>query len=139
MASFDVQEFLGFIQADGYEPLSVQAVAYLFPDHDIAFETASKLCPDLKSKEVLRNILVGGPFRPGQMFDLIKQLDVKISVDDSTLINTIVAAANETSMASYSDGYWGDHWDYYMDLINSYLAVYPDGEEVRMLSYFFLF
>lgn len=141
MASFDVQEFLGFIQADGYEPLSVQAVAYLFSDHEIAWKTAEKLCPDLKSKEVLRNVLVGGPFRPGQLFDLIKQLDVKTSVDDSTLINTIVAAANETSIASYSDGYWGDHWDYYIDLINSYLAVYPDGEEALMydkeLRYFF--
>jgi hypothetical protein len=35
----------------------------------------------------------------------------------------------------------GDHWDYYIDLIEAYLAIYPDGEEELMydkpLKYFF--
>lgn len=141
MASFDVQLFLGFIQADGYEPLSVQAVAYEYVDHDKAFEVASLLCSDLKSKEVLRNIMVGGPFRPGQIFDLVEQLGVDVTADDHTMINTILANANETAIASYSEGYWADHWDYYLDLINTYLAIYPDGEEALMydkeLRYFF--
>lgn len=141
MASFDVQLFLGYIQADGYEPLSVQAVAYEFVDKELAFEITSTLCPDLKSKEVLRNIITGGPFRPGQLFDLVDQLGVVLSADKETVINTIIAAANETAIGSYSEGYWADHWEYYIDLIDTYLAVYPDGEEALMydteLRYFF--
>lgn len=41
----------------------------------------------------------------------------------------------------YSTQKRGDHWDYYLDLIHSYLAIYPDGEEALMydksLRYFF--
>jgi hypothetical protein len=32
-------------------------------------------------------------------------------------------------MANYTKGYWADHWTYIVDLINDWLAVYPDWEE----------
>lgn len=32
-------------------------------------------------------------------------------------------------MAGYSKGFWADHWTYLVDLINGWLAVYPDWEE----------
>ena len=39
-------------------------------------------------------------------------------------------------------GYWGDHWDYFLDLIEVYNSIYPDAEEALMydteLQYFFL-
>lgn len=44
-------------------------------------------------------------------------------------------------MAQFGTGYWADHWDYYLDLIEAYLGVFPDGEESLMydttLRYFF--
>jgi hypothetical protein len=44
-------------------------------------------------------------------------------------------------MATFGEGYWGDHWDYYIDLIEAYLGIFPDGEESLMydnqLNYFF--
>jgi hypothetical protein len=51
MASFDVQMFLSYIQADGYEPLTVEAVAYLLGDHALAQEMAEELTADPKSAE----------------------------------------------------------------------------------------
>lgn len=44
-------------------------------------------------------------------------------------------------MGVFGQGYWADHWDYYIDLIEAYLAIYPDAEEALMydnkLRYFF--
>jgi hypothetical protein len=44
-------------------------------------------------------------------------------------------------MAVYGSGYWADHWDYYLDLIEAYTAIYPDAVEELMfdseLRYFF--
>ncbi|KAL3911052.1 MAG: hypothetical protein SGILL_007437 [Bacillariaceae sp.] len=44
-------------------------------------------------------------------------------------------------MAVYKNGVWADHWTYYLDMIESYLAIYPDEEERLMfeteLPYFF--
>lgn len=141
MGSFDVQQFLSYIQADGYEPLTVEAVVYLYEDHDQAREVANKITNDAKSAEVLGNVLTGGAFRPGQLFSLVEQLDIHPSVNREDFINAILAGATDRAMAVYGQGYWADHWDYYIDMIQAYLEVFPDGEETLMydtqLGYFF--
>jgi hypothetical protein len=44
-------------------------------------------------------------------------------------------------MAAFKNGFWADHWTYYMDQIESYLSIYPDWEERilfdEQLPYFF--
>lgn len=141
MGSFDVQEFLSYIQANGYEPLTVEAVVYYVMDDETAWEVGSNTTCDYKSSEVLHNILVGGPFRPGQLFDLIEKLDVKICVEKSAFVDQVLASSQDIAMGVFGQGYWADHWEYYLDLIHAYLAIYPDGEEKlmydRSLRYFF--
>ena len=141
IGSFDVQMFLAFIQADAYEPLTVEAVIFFINDKNVAAEIASESTSDPASAEVLTNVLNGGPFRPGQLFELIDQLGIEITSTKEVFIDKIVAGSTDLPMATFGQGYWGDHWDYYMDLINSYVAIYPDGEEALMydkeLRYFF--
>jgi hypothetical protein len=141
IGSFNIQMFLSFIQADGYEPLTVEAVVYRFEDLKMAKKISSKITNDDKSAEVLTNVLNGGPFRPGQLFGLCELLGINLSVSKEVFINTIVGAAQDRAMAVYGQGYWADHWDYYIDLIETYLSIYPDGEEALMydkpLRYFF--
>jgi len=141
IGSFDVQMFLSFIQADAYEPLTVEAVIYNIKDRNVGATIAAECTGDPKSAEVLTNVLAGGPFRPGQLFQLIDQLEIVLTVPKETFLDRTVAASEDLAMATFGQGYWGDHWDYYLDLINSYLAIYPDGEESLMydksLRYFF--
>jgi len=141
MASFDVQHFLGFIQADGYEPKTVESISFVISDEEISKNLCKQLCADSRSSTILQAVLKGGPFRPGQILELIVELNIIITVDSAVFINTIVAASNQTSIGKFETGYWADHWEYYIDLINSYLALYPDGEETLMydkeLRYFY--
>jgi hypothetical protein len=141
IGSFDVQEFLSFIQADGYEPLTVEAVVYLMHDKDRAQNLADEMTADAKSAKMLGEVLTGGPFRPGQLFQLIEQLNINMTAKNEDFLNAVVAVADDSPMGVYGTGYWGDHWDYYMDLIEAYLQIYPDGEETLMwgheLRYFF--
>ncbi|KAL3918607.1 MAG: hypothetical protein SGILL_004154 [Bacillariaceae sp.] len=141
MGGFDIKQFLSFIQADGYEPLTVEAQIFVFEDTDEAEKIAANLTTDAKSAEVLGNVLKGGPFRPGQLFELCDQLNINRTEDNSLFINSILASAKDHAMAVFGTGYWADHWDYYIDLIEAYLAIFPDGEEALMydneLRYFF--
>jgi len=142
MASFDVRMFLSFIQADAYEPLTVEAVSYKVPSLESAKSIADRtVLSDPESNQVLVNILSGGGFRPGQVLALIEQLDVTIDVSLAEFVDILLSECDEEPIAVFKDGYWGDHWDYYLDLINSYLSIYPDGEEALMyghqLKYFF--
>lgn len=143
MGSFNIQQFLSFIQADAYEPLTVEAVVFRFDNPEAAVEVAKRVTADAKSAEVLGNVLNGGPLRPGQIFDLCDQLNIvrNSSYSDAQFINAILEKSEDRAMAVYGSGYWGDHWDYYMDLIDVYNSVFPDFEEELMydkpLRYFF--
>ena len=143
MASFNIQMFLSFIQADGYEPLTVEAVVYRFDDPNDAVEVAREVTADEKSATRLSDVLKGGSFRPGQVFQLCEQLDIQRNpkYTDAEFINKILKKTEDLAMAVFGTGYWADHWDYYIDLVDSYLSVYPDQEEALMydkpLRYFF--
>jgi hypothetical protein len=136
-----VKQFLSYIQADGYEPLTVEAVVYVFSDPASAEAVAAQVTTDDSSAKVLGEILKGGPFRPGQLFELCDQLKINRTEVNEEFINPIIAAAEDRAMAVYGGGYWADHWDYYLDMIEAYLDIYPDQEETLMyeneLRYFF--
>lgn len=141
IGAFVVKQFLSFIQADGYEPLTVEAMAYFVQDSNQAARVAGTITKDAKSAEIIGAILGGGTFRPGQLFNLFESIGVKLSVSNEDAINEIMAISQETPMAVYGSGYWADHWEYYLDLIEAYTSIYPDGEEGLMydteLQYFF--
>ena len=51
IGSFDVQQFLSFIQADGYEPLTVEAVVYLMHNEALASKLATEMTADANSAD----------------------------------------------------------------------------------------
>lgn len=141
IGSFCIKQFLSFIQADGYEPLTVEAVAFIVKDINQASRITDVIADGDKSAEIIMNILSGGVFRPGQLLQLFDQIGVKLRVSPERAVNEIMSIAEETPMATFGQGYWSDHWDYYLDLIEAYTAIYPDGVEALMydteLPYFF--
>jgi hypothetical protein len=141
IGAFVIKQFLSFIQADGYEPLTVEAVAYLVEDPNQAARIASSIAANKKSEKIIMDIIRGGIFRPGQLLSLFEQIGVKLAVSKEDALDEILSIATETPMAVYGSGYWADHWEYYLDLIEAYTSIYPDGEEALMydtqLQYFF--
>ena len=145
VGSFDVLEFLSFIQADAYEPLTVEAIAFKIDDRSKAEVIANKAVgtdpENLGHWNQLVDVLSGGFVRPGQLFSLVQQLGVPIQISNWDFINMVLAASDYTPVAQYGTGYWADHWDYYVDLIEAYLMIFPDKEEALMyghdLKYFY--
>lgn len=141
MGSFDVQQFLSYIQADGYEPLTVEAVLFTYTDEKLARTVAGSVTATDASAEQLGNVLSNGPFRPGQLFELCDELNITLSVSNEEFVNIVVGNAEDRATAVFGEGFWADHWDYYLDLIEAHNSIYPDGEEELMydheLRYFF--
>ena len=92
-------------------------------------------------REALSSILNGGPFRPGQLFELMSVANVELIIPIHNFIDMVAAAAEFYPMAVYESGFWADHWTYFMDFIDSFLAIYPDHEERVLydenINYFF--
>lgn len=145
IGSFNVRMFLSFIQADGYEPESVEAIVFTIDDKNLCDNIAVKAVGPADGhraqRESLSKILNNGPFRPGQLFQLMAEQNIYLVVSRQEFIDMVAVAAKSYPFAVYKEGFWADHWTYYLDIIESYLSIFPEEEERVMfdvtLPYFF--
>jgi len=145
IGSFNLRMFLSFIQADGYEPYSVEAIVFTIDDkklcEDIAIKAVGPADGHRAQREALTGILNNGPFRPGQLFQLMTEQNIFLIVSRQEFIDMVALVAKSHPFAVYKEGYWADHWTYYLDMIESYLSIFPEQEERVMfdvkLPYFF--
>lgn len=108
-ASTTIAQFASLIQADGYNPLSIEGIQFTF--HGDFTSIPSSLHTLLKSE-----------FTPGQVANAAghQGLPVMKTVQD------VLGQSRYQFKATYGEGYWGDHFTYFLDLIESYDDVFPD-------------
>lgn len=113
----NIKMFYSLIQLDGYNPLAVEKVTY-----QLKQEEAQKLpLPDKVQQGFTR------PFTPGECWRRLEQSGVpEEKIQD--LFEQILEQAKETVNGNFGEGYWCDHWTYNLDLIENYLALFPERE-----------
>jgi len=118
---YNLRTFLSLLQADGYNPLVVQGVTFSLPPESVAplLETAEE-------PAALRELLAK-PFTPGQLAAAAQKARLRISVRE--FLDLALGRATPEIHAAHGTGYWTDHWTYNLDLIESYLAVFPEKRE----------
>lgn len=123
--SYNVKMFVSLIQADGYNPLSINGSTFAIPGGAAQEALINELFPD--HKEAMRNLL-SGRFTPGSLVNTMARLGIDPKMSDEALFARVFAGASHQLEASYGEGYWIDHWTYILDLVENYLHVYPDTE-----------
>ena len=145
VGSFNIQTFFSYIQADGYNPLSVEAAVYVIRDEQqcdrLATMAVGSAVGHRAQRDSLDHMLCNGPFRPGQLFLLMEEQNIELIMDRQRFIDEVLSVSHSYPMAVFSDGYWADHWTYYLDLVDSYLAIFPEKEYELLfgskLNYFY--
>ena len=117
----NIRTFFDLIQTDGYNPLVIQAGTYTLPAGKLE-EVLEKL-PD--NRRDAGRALLSKPFAPGALAMALEDW----GLDAQRLTAAIVCAADSEPNADFKEGYWCDHWTYNLDLIESFLSVYPEQRE----------
>lgn len=115
---FNLFYFASLIGLDGYNPLSVNGVQYRLKDRAV-FDACG-----LKEKDVAT--FFEHPFTPGSFINYLEANQIPSSLDEHTLLETLLEASEIILSASFSEGYWSDHFTYILDLVESFAGVYPD-------------
>ncbi len=94
----NIETFFNLLQLDGFNPLVIQ----------------------------YEKFRVGEKFvRPGDLFEkLLKSTGSREEALEQ--MTGALAHAAKVQDATHSEGYWVDHWTYNLDLLESFVAVYPD-------------
>lgn len=120
VADFNVRAFLSLIQADGYNPLVVLGSRFtLDPAHRADLQARFSLPDGVMD-------LLTKPFTPGKFLRTIMELGLELPQPAPVLLGELLAHAQQHFGADFGEGFWIDHWTYNMDLVENFLAVYPE-------------
>lgn len=130
VGDFNIRVFTSLIQSDGYNPLVVQGAAFSLPaekrDVILAEHRRGLKPPATPTKSPEGDSLaklLSAPFTPGKLLTAAIEAGLPQPVE---FLETVLAQSEQHLRAEFGEGYWVDHWTYILDLVDSYLAVYPD-------------
>ncbi|WP_018751038.1 hypothetical protein [Paenibacillus sanguinis] len=133
VGTFNIRTFFSLIQADGYNPLSVEGTSFRVPEERSgeleAFLNRAVASGHKELAEICRN-----SFRPGNIISYVISSGTGLNVEQEELLNGILSLSEQHIEASFGEGYWSDHWTYNMDLIETYLDVFPDRKEKLLFA-----
>lgn len=124
----DIRQFFSLLQTDGYNPLVVEEMTFTTAD---AAPLLAMLTPASVDEAAA---LLAAPYTPGRLAMAAEHWQYAPGCDAPTLVRTALAHAACEPNADFKEGYWTDHWTYDLDLIESYLAVWPDREEALLFG-----
>ncbi|MDD5661085.1 MAG: cellobiose phosphorylase, partial [Candidatus Omnitrophica bacterium] len=116
--------FLNLIQSDGFNPLILKGESFLFkdnPDSPRILASMVKINDIAKLQDFLKK-----PFTPGELIFFIEENRIKLTDSYDNFLDTIILSSSKIQEAEHGEGFWTDHWTYNMDLIDSYLRIYPE-------------
>ncbi len=124
--------FMNLIQTDGFNPLVVKPESFLIRENlnlqkllaQVAKESAiDKLTPFLKK-----------PFSPGELIFFIEENKISLNSSYDNFLDLVLSSAQKIQEADHGEGFWTDHWTYNLDLIDRYLALYPEKTKELFLG-----
>lgn len=127
----NIKVFANLIQANGYNPLVIEGTKFIISSQEAKAKIEKQL-GSIDSSKLLKRL--EEPFTPGQIAVFIKNHNIEIKIDLEEFIDLVIANSQSWTEAKFGEGYWIDHWTYNLDLIENYLAVYPDKELELLFS-----
>ncbi|NDI35867.1 cellobiose phosphorylase [Chengkuizengella sediminis] len=119
---FNVNMFFNLIQTDGYNPLVVKGCSFTVKQNKI--DEILKFIDKMDTNK-MRTFLLN-PFTPGELLSKIESENIQLSKTSEQFMLEVLQISEQHVEAEFGEGYWVDHWTYNMDLVDSYLAIYPD-------------
>lgn len=128
VGSFNIKMFYSLIQADGYNPLSVQGTTFEVKpgNKEKAAEWISQSVLDHQA-ELIK--LCNSRFTPGSLINYIADHNVTLKVSEQEFLTGLLSLSQQNIEAAFGEGFWSDHWTYNLDLVTGYLDIFPDKQQ----------
>ncbi len=123
----NIISLFNLIQLDGFNPLVVKGASFILKEKE---NLKSKL-NNIFSKEDNEKILsfLSKPFSPGELILFIEDKKIRLNSSYDELLELVIASSLKNNEAEHGEGFWTDHWHYNLDLLSSYLRIYPEKLE----------
>lgn len=121
----NIRTFLNLIQLDGFNPLVLKGAQFSFRRSAASAKLLSRLFGK-KHVTALRD-LFDRPFNPGQLYAALESRRLVTQKSFNRVLTELMPHLHREEIADHGEGFWIDHWTYNLDLVESYLGIYPDS------------
>jgi len=120
----NLRQFYDLIQLDGYNPLIVKGLRYEVTDGaGLAEVLAAHLGPEHVERA---RACLAGPFSPGELLERLDGLGCAPRGRSDAFLGDLLGLCESRPEAEHGEGFWTDHWTYALDLLENFLAVFPE-------------
>ena len=128
IGDFNIVNFYSLIQMDGYNPLEIRPCTFLLaPDKEKEARDVLGRHLDAGAESILP--LLRAPFTPGQITNALFEAHAALKGSAVQFMAELLPLCGQRLEAGFGEGYWSDHWDYNLDLVEDYLSVWPEKKE----------
>lgn len=120
----NIKTFLNLIQLDGFNPLVIKGTRFHLKLTPESKSILSKAVSSKHSEEVLK--FIKNSFSPGEFYRLLNEKKLVSPSGFAQLLAKLSPYLIREEVADHGEGFWVDHWTYNLDLIESYLSIYPE-------------
>jgi hypothetical protein len=120
----NIVSFFNLLQSDGYNPLVVKGDKFELKDPN-SFKDVLLSLMSAQDTELLLAFLRHA-FNPGELIFFLEEHGITLNVSEDQFLNIILSHSCKNQEAEHGEGFWTDHWTYNLDLLESYLGVYPE-------------
>ncbi len=120
-----VVNFFSLSQADGYNPLVVCGMAFIADDVQKTEALVDKFVKSGDAKALAAFLKKG--FMPGDLFNFITDKGIVLKCSPRAFLAEVLGVCQKFETAVHGEGFWSDHWTYNLDLVESYLSLYPEN------------
>ncbi|MEW5895008.1 MAG: hypothetical protein AB1650_04550 [Candidatus Omnitrophota bacterium] len=123
VADSSIIDFFNLSQADGYNPLVVKGMSF-FTHDQLALK--DMLMKSLKGDIAPLEPFIKKGFQLGELLTAIEKNNLDLRVTHEQFLNNLLGVCHKRTLADHGEGFWTDHWTYNIDLVESYLSVFPE-------------
>jgi len=117
-----IYAFFNFIQIDGYNPLVIKPERFRFNKN---FRAINRFFDRQGMKRV--KAFLKQEFTPGELFFFLEQSKILLRGKKRELLKVVLDNTSKTPQAEHGEGFWIDHWHYCLDLLETYISLYPES------------
>jgi len=125
IGSSNLEHFYNLIQLDGFNPLVIKEVSFTLRDKDEVEAIVRNRVPSGDVEPLMRYLQQ--PFTPGHLMRWMEERGIRLPNHESELfVGSLLVRCERITSTEHGEGFWTDHWTYNLDLLENYLAVYPE-------------
>lgn len=128
----NIKTFLNLIQLDGFNPLVIKGTSFHFKNTPESRKILAKAIG--KKQAGLCAHFLSRSFNPGEFYRFLEEAGAITRPGFKKLMAELVPFISREERAEHGEGFWTDHWTYNLDLIESYLSIFPEDRDETLFK-----